>query len=506
MQPEFDGSTPVPQFDVVVVEPVDLTAWIAQSYQAVAGFPAGVWTVAGGGLSVFQSQNGQPTMFYSDFSAFGTQVQGKIMVTGADDDFVGFALGYQPGDPTNASADYLLIDWKRGTQYYNFSTPSCGLGSTAPAGLAVSRVTGVPIADEFWGHSDQDVSCSPSGDGLQELARATNLGSTGWQHGTEYVFGFEFNSTSLKVYVDDVLEIDITGTFGNGRLAFYNFSQAGVTYSGFEVTPLIIDVAIDIKPGSDPNCFNIDGHGVVPVAILGSEDFDVTGIDPATVQLAGLPVAVRGKNAKLLAHVEDVSGPDGIPDGFDDLVLQMADVDGAFTGANGTAILTGSLYDGTEIVGSDDVCLSSPDSDGDDVRDAEDCDPTVPNAGTYDGHTYMVCQGQKNFEAANAACTESGFDLAYIDTEEENTWVVDLAVGIYGLEPFEPNVSELTTYWIANLKADTPTLWPSNNPIWAGGEPSGDGDYIHLIRYYEQPYGWNDVPPSWTWGWVCESP
>jgi hypothetical protein len=32
------------------------------------------------------------------------------------------------------------------------------------------------------------------------------------------------------------------------------------------------EVGIDIKPGSDPNCFNINGHGVIPVAILGSSE------------------------------------------------------------------------------------------------------------------------------------------------------------------------------------------------------------------------------------------
>ena len=33
------------------------------------------------------------------------------------------------------------------------------------------------------------------------------------------------------------------------------------------------DVEIDIKPGSDPNCFNNNGHGVIPVAILSSNNF-----------------------------------------------------------------------------------------------------------------------------------------------------------------------------------------------------------------------------------------
>ena len=146
------------------VQPVDLSTWTAESYPAVSGFPAGLWTVSLDKTSVYQSNNGQPTLFYSDFSAFNTQVQGTICVTLGqwDNDYIGFALGFQPGDSSNINADYLLIDWKKGTQWYNFSTPSCTPGSTAPAGLAVSRVKGIPTADEFWGHVDFDwASCSP---------------------------------------------------------------------------------------------------------------------------------------------------------------------------------------------------------------------------------------------------------------------------------------------------------------------------------------------------------
>ena len=42
---------------------------------------------------------------------------------------------------------------------------------------------------------------------------------------------------------------------------------------------------IDIKPGSCPNPFNSKSRGVIPVAILGTEDFDVTTIDPETVKI-----------------------------------------------------------------------------------------------------------------------------------------------------------------------------------------------------------------------------
>jgi hypothetical protein len=114
-----------------------------------------------------------------------------------------------------------------------------------------------------------------------------------------------------------------------------------------------VTVVIDIKPGSDPNCFNNDGHGVIPVAILGSETFDATQIDPSTVQLQGLAVKMVGKSDKLLAHLEDVNG-----DGFVDLVVQIEDNDGIWTAGTSLAEVTGSLYDGTPIAGQDYVCIT----------------------------------------------------------------------------------------------------------------------------------------------------
>jgi len=221
--------------------PVDLSTWSAESYPAVSGFGAGVWTVAVDGQSVVQSVNGQPTLFFSDFNAFYSEVQGVIRVSGSDDDYVGFAIGYHPGDASNTSADYLLIDWKGATQNYDFGAPSCTPGSSAPAGLAVSRVSGVPTADEFWGHTNFNAACSDASQGLQELARGINLGSTGWVRNVDYRFRFEFTPSRLRVFVDDTLELDVSGTFSDGRLAFYNFSQASVTYSGFELTPIAVE-------------------------------------------------------------------------------------------------------------------------------------------------------------------------------------------------------------------------------------------------------------------------
>jgi len=216
---------------IASAEVVNLNSWTAESYPAVSGFGAGNWAVSGDGSSVFQSVNGQPTLFYSDFNAFGTLAKGTINVTNdGDDDFIGFVLGFQPNYSTNSAADYILVDWKKADQFFNFGAPSSTPGSTAYAGLAVSRVDGIPTADEFWGHTD---FASDTSGGLQELARANTLGSTGWAYGTDYEFAFDFGLNNLDVYVNDALELSITGNFSNGRLGFYNFSQSSVTYSAF---------------------------------------------------------------------------------------------------------------------------------------------------------------------------------------------------------------------------------------------------------------------------------
>ena len=47
----------------------------------------------------------------------------------------------------------------------------------------------------------------------------------------------------------------------------------------------VISVDIDVKPGSCPNPLNLKSKGVLPVAVLGTAEFDVTTIDPGTIQL-----------------------------------------------------------------------------------------------------------------------------------------------------------------------------------------------------------------------------
>ena len=115
-------------------------------------------------------------------------------------------------------------------------------------------------------------------------------------------------------------------------------------------TPLaFLEVEIDIKPGSDPNSINLGSKGVIPVAILGSATFNAADVDPSTVTLEGAPVRPKGKSGKY-GSLEDINN-----DGDLDLVVHVVD----FSADSGStaATLTGELFDGTPIRGTDDIWI-----------------------------------------------------------------------------------------------------------------------------------------------------
>lgn len=101
-----------------------------------------------------------------------------------------------------------------------------------------------------------------------------------------------------------------------------------------------IEVGIDIKPGSAPNPINPASRGLIPVAILTTDEFDAAGVDPGTVKLAGASVAVRGKDGKFMAHLEDIDG-----DCDFDLVLHFDTQSEGAVWESGEIILTGRTYE-----------------------------------------------------------------------------------------------------------------------------------------------------------------
>jgi hypothetical protein len=208
-----------PAMAEAVATPVDLSSWTAEGYGG--GFN---WVLQPENTSVLQTVNGAPTVFYGPGNAQGRQLSGTIKVaTTGDDDFVGFVLGFQPGDLAAASTDFILIDWKQSRQSL--------YGGTALRGLAIHRVT-AGLAD------NQGAWFKAPGFGITTLARGNTLFDTGWADNTEYSFDLVFTSSNIQVFVNDVLEFDIDGTFADGAFGFYNYSQANVLYAGIEETIL----------------------------------------------------------------------------------------------------------------------------------------------------------------------------------------------------------------------------------------------------------------------------
>ncbi len=132
-----------------------------------------------------------------------------------------------------------------------------------------------------------------------------------------------------------------------------------------KVSPeIVISIELDIKPQSCPNPLNTKSKGVLPVAILGTEDFDVSTVDPATVLLEGV--------SPLRWDFEDVSTPvdprydtcdcttDGA-DGYMDMTLKfdrqaiVAALGPVSDGEVRVLTLTGMTYDSTDIEGQDCV-------------------------------------------------------------------------------------------------------------------------------------------------------
>jgi hypothetical protein len=119
-------------------------------------------------------------------------------------------------------------------------------------------------------------------------------------------------------------------------------------------SPLRVD--IDIKPGSDPNAINLGSEGVIPVAILGSDLFDVHDINQESLMFEGNEARRKGKKEKIGAF-EDVN-----EDGFVDMVVQFATSELELSETDTEATLTGILLDGTTMEGTDSIVIVPPEN------------------------------------------------------------------------------------------------------------------------------------------------
>lgn len=110
-------------------------------------------------------------------------------------------------------------------------------------------------------------------------------------------------------------------------------------------SPPPIEVSMDIKPGSDPNSINLKSKGVIPVAILTTDDFDASTVDAETVCF--------GSAQPVRYTLEDVDG-----DGDLDMILHFKTQDVGLEPDAVEATLTGQTLDGENIKGGDSVKIT----------------------------------------------------------------------------------------------------------------------------------------------------
>lgn len=111
-------------------------------------------------------------------------------------------------------------------------------------------------------------------------------------------------------------------------------------------TPQAIPIAIDIKPGSTGNPIDPRSKDIISVAILTTDTFDATIVDP----LSGEFGAQGAVEAHGRGHIEDVN-----KDGSLDLLLHFNTQDTGIQCGDTSASLTGQTFREQEIEGTDAI-------------------------------------------------------------------------------------------------------------------------------------------------------
>jgi hypothetical protein len=109
-------------------------------------------------------------------------------------------------------------------------------------------------------------------------------------------------------------------------------------------------MTIDIKPGDSKNIVPASSERVIPVAIFGSTDLNVTDINPRTIRLNGVDVMLVGKSDKSLCRQTDIND-----DGHEDLLCDVHTTGFKVSTGEYKIILKAATYNGESLTGEDRI-------------------------------------------------------------------------------------------------------------------------------------------------------
>ncbi len=299
-------------------------------------------------------------VFFALLCLVQSSVFGDLLINGnaESSNFTGWTLS---GDnihqcvPTRKQATGWVYP-AQGDYFFSFARYAGSYAMMSQTGLIDNNVKSLALGGFFQGeYSDYGVAGVTIYDQAGVELLTENTGNLTTENLSWETFQIEVvlpeNSYSWEVTLEGFL---------------YYGKYVNVFYDDVYLIPeVVIPINLDIKPQSCPNPFNVNSKGVLPVAIPGSETVNVNDIDIDSIQLAGVsPIRSNYEDVAtgLVDPIECECSTEG-PDGYIDLTLKfeiqaIADALGeAYDGEEFILYLTGYLYDGTAIEGSDCIII-----------------------------------------------------------------------------------------------------------------------------------------------------